>query len=198
MHRLSSTPQLRSLLLAAAGVLGLSLLSSLPASAHGVASTGVLGGAAHPLLGLDHLLLLVGVGAAASSIGGGLLLFALGGALLGALGGAAGVELPLAETLAALAVAGVGALVFRAQRQGRPALLHLVGVPVALAVAIHALLHGQEASGLASWWLGAGGTSLAVVLGCFWLLRRLPSACTTVLGLALGLAGGLLALAPLA
>ncbi len=113
-HRRPAPP----LLLAAAGGLGLSLLSTLPASAHGVASTGVLGGAAHPLLGLDHLLLLVGVGAAASSLGAALLWFALGGALLGALFGVGGLALPLAETLAALAVAGVGALVFRAQRHG--------------------------------------------------------------------------------
>ncbi|MFY8147900.1 MAG: HupE/UreJ family protein [Prochlorococcaceae cyanobacterium] len=188
----------RSLLLAGAAGLGLSLLSTLPAAAHGVASTGLLGGAAHPLMGLDHLLLLVGVGAAASSLGADLLLFALVGAVTGALLGAGGIQIPLAETLAALAVAGVGLLVFRAQRQGRPALLPLVGTPLALAVAIHALLHGQEAAGPASWWLGAALASAAVVLVSFTLLRRLPPVFTTFLGLLLGLSGGLLALAPLA
>ena len=52
----------RSLLLSSAAGLSLSLLSALPASAHGGADAGLIGGALHPLLGIDHLLLLVGVG----------------------------------------------------------------------------------------------------------------------------------------
>ena len=56
----SSSP--RSLLLTGAAGLGLSLLSALPAAAHGHADASGVAGALHPLLGLDHLVLLVGIG----------------------------------------------------------------------------------------------------------------------------------------
>ena len=63
-----------TVLAAAAAGLALSLLSTLPAGAHGLASAGLAAGASHPLLGLDHLLLLLGVGgAAASFVAGGVL-----------------------------------------------------------------------------------------------------------------------------
>ncbi|QPN59808.1 HupE/UreJ family protein [Synechococcus sp. CBW1002] len=185
----------RSLLPAAAAGLGLSLLSALPASAHGVADAGFGSGFTHPLLGLDHLLLLLGVGAAASCIGSGLLVFALVGAAIGAVIGTGGAQVPLAETLAALAVSGVGALILQVQRRSRPPALALVGGPVA--VAIHALLHGQEASGALTWWLGVGLASSAVVAGSFLAVRRLPKGWTARLALLLTLAGGVLALAPL-
>ncbi|MCT0226551.1 HupE/UreJ family protein [Synechococcus sp. CS-1328] len=187
----------RSLLPAAAAGLGLSLLSALPASAHGVADAGFGSGFAHPLLGFDHLLLLLGVGAAASCIGPSLLLFALVGAVIGAVIGAGGAQLPLAESLAALAVSGVGALILQAQRRSQPLGLAMVGAPVALAVAIHALLHGQEAGGALTWWLGVGLASSAVVACSFLAVRRLPEAWTARLALLLTLAGGVLALAPL-
>ncbi len=73
----------RSLLLSSAAGFGLSLLSALPASAHGGADAGLIGGALHPLLGIDHLLLLVGVGLTAAQFGPLLLGFAIGGAALG-------------------------------------------------------------------------------------------------------------------
>jgi len=53
------------------------LLSSLPAQAHGGVHGGVLAGLGHPLLGLDHLFLLISVGAAASSLSPWLLAWAL-------------------------------------------------------------------------------------------------------------------------
>ena len=58
----------RSLVPALAAGFGLSLLSGLPAGAHGLATGDLLTGGLHPLLGMDHLLLLVGVGAAAAGI----------------------------------------------------------------------------------------------------------------------------------
>ena len=39
---------------------------ALPSQAHGIATGGGLAGLAHPLLGLDHLFLLIAVGAAAA------------------------------------------------------------------------------------------------------------------------------------
>ena len=56
------------------------VLGTHPALAHGTATGGALGGLTHPLLGLDHLIMLMAVGTAASFISSQLLLWALGGA----------------------------------------------------------------------------------------------------------------------
>ena len=187
----------RRLLAPAAAGLGLSLLSVLPAGAHGVADAGLLAGASHPLLGLDHLLLLLGVGGVASVAGAPVLLFAIGGALLGGVLGALGGQLPGAELLAALAVSSLGVVLLRGE--GSQSSPHgLLGAIVAAAVAVHALLHGQEATAAASWWLGAGLASAAVVGISYGLLRQLDGRCTRLLALGLSLAGVGLALAPLA
>ena len=193
------TPQSpRQLALAAAAGLGLSLLSALPAGAHGIAGSGLVAGASHPLLGLDHLLLLLGVGGVAAYVSGGVLLFALGGALVGAVLGSFGGDLPSAEVWAALAVSALGVLLLSLQRSQRSPQLSLVGSVVAAAVAVHALLHGQEASGTLSWWLGAGLASAAVVGATGLVLRRLHSRWTLALAAALSLTGLVLAVAPLA
>lgn len=184
--------------LAATAGLGLSLLSALPAAAHGVAAGGLIAGASHPLLGLDHLLLLLGVGGVAAQIGNGVLLFALAGALGGAVIGAIGGNLPGAELLAALAVSSLGLLMLRHQRRHPSPQLPVIGGIIAAAVAIHALLHGQEASGHASWWLGAFLGSASVVGISTLLLRRAASRWTLLLAGALSLAGVVLVLAPLA
>ncbi|MFM7239835.1 MAG: HupE/UreJ family protein [Cyanobium sp.] len=188
----------RPLGLAAAAGFGLSLLSALPVQAHGAADAGLLAGASHPLLGLDHLLLLLGVGGVAAYVSSGVLLFALGGALVGALLGSFGGDLPAAEVWAALAVSALGVLLLSLQRSQRSPQLSLVGSVVAAAVAVHALLHGQEASGTLAWWLGAGLASAAVVGATVLVLRRLHSRWTLALAAALSLTGLALAVAPLA
>jgi urease accessory protein len=188
----------RQLALATAAGLGLSLLSGVPVQAHGLADGGLLAGSSHPLLGLDHLLLLLGVGGVAAYVSGSLLLFALGGALVGAVLGSLGGNLPAAEVWAALAVSGLGLLLLQMQRSQHPPQLGLVGSLVAAAVAVHAMLHGQEASGTVAWWLGAGLASAAVVGGSFTLLRRLNSRWTLALAAGLSVAGLALAVAPLA
>jgi urease accessory protein len=194
----SRPSSLRQLALAAAAGLGLSLLSAIPAQAHGMADAGLLAGASHPLLGLDHLLLLLGVGGVAAYVSASVLLFALGGALVGAVVGSLGIDLPGAEVLAALAVSGLGVLLLLLQKSPRSPQLGLVGSAVAAAVAVHALLHGQEASGTLTWWLGAGLASSAVVGVTFVLLRRVSSRWTQAMAAGLSLAGLALALAPLA
>lgn len=156
--------------LALAGCAGfaLSLLSALPAGAHGSAGDAALGGVLHPVLGLDHLLLLWSVGLAAQAIGPVLLWGALAGALLGSGFGLAGGQLPLAELLAALAVSATGLLLLQARsprawppRSGaRLAAAILVGS----GVAVHGLLHAQDAIASPAWWLGAV-TSSALVVG---------------------------------
>ena len=180
-------------LLPAAAGLGLSLLSALPASAHGGAGSDLASGLSHPLLGLDHLLLLVGVGTASASLGGGVIAFALAGSALGAVFGSFGGSLPGAEVLAALAVAAVGLLVLQGQR-----LRSVVGPVLAAAVAVHAMLHSQEASGTGGWWLGAALTAVLVVGGTHLALRHSPARLVTLVAALLSLAGGVLALGALA
>ena len=185
----------RSLLLSSAAGFGLSLLSALPAGAHGSADAGVIGGALHPLLGLDHLLLLLGVGLTAAQFGPLLLGVALGGALLGSVFGSFGGQLPGAEILAALAVSAIGAMLLLAGKLLRP--LPAVGTVLAAAVAIHAMLHGQEASGIAGWWLGALLASVITIGIGFAAGHRLSQRQNQLAARALAVLGGVLALAPL-
>lgn len=186
---------LRPLLLPVTAGLGLSLLSGLPAQAHGIADAGFSTGFSHPITGLDHLLLLVGVGGVAAFMGGSVLLFALVGAVAGAVVGSLGGDLPGAELLAALAISAMGVVILASQRSGRSPQLGLIGTLVALAIAVHALLHGQEASGGASWWLGAAlGSTLAVAVS-YGVLRQAHIRWTVVVAAVLTVAGVVLAFA---
>ena len=159
----------RSLALPALAGLAMSLLSTLPAGAHGGAGATAIDGALHPLLGLDHLLLLVGVGLSAARFGPQQLLLALGGGLLGSLMGSVGGQLPAAESLAALAVSGLGVVLLLSLR--RAAAQPLLGPVLAAGMAIHGLLHGQESSGTPGWWLGAL-LSTGAVVGASWVVGR--------------------------
>jgi urease accessory protein len=176
------------------------VLVAAPARAHGIADGGLAAGFLHPLLGSDHLLLLVAVGAAAAGLSARLLLWGVTGALLGGVFGAMGGGLPAAEVMAALAIPAVAVLVIRSHSSGRPPALGFCGALIAAAVAVHAMLHGQEApggAGAALWWLGAFGGSLLVSGGTYLALGRLPAPWTARLALALALLGGVLALGPL-
>ena len=187
------------------------LLGSHPAQAHGSAASGVLGGLTHPLFGLDHLFMLMAVGAAASFFSARLLLWAAVGAIAGAAAGAWGVQVPAAEVWAALAVAALGGLLLAlAGRNGSkagstgafpPALGALCGPLVAAGVAIHALLHGQEAPADGStllWWSGAMLSSILVCGGTCGVFQRLPQVIIKGAAMAFLVTGGCLALASLA
>lgn len=156
-------------------------------------------GALHPLGGLDHLLLLVGVGAVAARLDRRLLWPALFGALLGGMFGAAGATLPAAEPLAALSISLLGALLLLAARlRQASAPLAFSGGAVAVAVALHALLHGLEAQAESGWWLGAALSALAVVGLSYGILSRSGSRLSRAVAVLLGISGLLLALAPAA
>jgi len=181
------------------------LIGNPPAQAHGSAAGGLLGGLSHPLLGIDHLVMLLAVGTAASFISGRLLLWALGGAAIGAVIGFTGSSLPAAELLAALAISATGLLTLIAARCARAsnirALDTISGLVVGGGLAIHALLHGLEAPHDGStvvWWSGALLSSVLVCGGSFLLLKKLPVSFTKAAALAFLAIGGLLALAPLA
>ena len=188
----------RSLAVAGAAGFLLSLLSALPASAHGPAGSGLMTGALHPLTGLDHLLLLVGVGALAGRVDRRLLWPALAGAIVGALFGAAGGWIPAGELLAALSVSALGLLLLAARRLGDGGgPLALSGAVVGAAVAIHALLHGREATGDPTWWMGASLAAAVVVAVSALAFAHFSVRVTRVLAVMLGISGLVLAFAPL-
>jgi urease accessory protein len=178
----------------------LALLLDLPAQAHGIAHGGIATGFLHPISGVDHLLLLVGIGAAASCISAQLLLWALAGAIGGGVFGAMGGTLPAQEFLAALAITAVAVLVLRGLRSRQNPQLGACAALVAAAVAVHAMLHGLEAPADGSallWWLGAFSGSVLVSGGSFLALRRLPLVWTRGVCVLLALCGGVAALGPI-
>jgi len=171
-------------------------LGALPSEAHGTAAGGALAGLTHPLTGVDHLLMLLAEGTAASQISMLLLPWALGGGVLGALFGSGGSTMPLLETLAALAIMAVAGLTLQGGARGRGdrALQVLSAGLVGGGMAIHGLLHGLEApAGTASalWWAGALLSSAVVCGGTALLLRSLPQGWGRAMALALLMAGGL-------
>ena len=178
----------------------LALLLDQPAQAHGIAHGGIDAGFLHPISGVDHLLLLVGIGAAASCISAQLLLWALAGAIGGGVFGAMGGTLPAQEFLAALAITAVAVLVLRSLHSQQSPQLGAFAALVAAAVAVHAMLHGLEAPADGSallWWLGAFSGSVLVSGGSFLALRRLPLAWTRGVCVLLALCGGVAALGPI-
>jgi urease accessory protein len=180
------------------------ILSNHPALAHNTAAGGALGGLTHPLLGLDHLFMLIAVGTAASFISSQLLLWALGGAVIGAAIGFTGFTFASAEVLAALAISAVCALTLLARRFANTsnpnALTTISGVVVGGGIAIHAMLHSLEAptdSSTLLWWSGALLSSVLVCGGTYLLLKKLPVSVSKAAGVAFLAIGGFLPFAPL-
>ena len=197
MKRFSATP------LALAG-LAIALCSGTAAQAHGLADGGAIGGLTHPLLGLDHLFMLMAVGTAASYISTQLLLWALGGAVVGAAIGFTGLTLPSAELLASLSIAAVAALTLLIARTANPGnsklLTRVTELAVASGLAIHALLHGLEApkdSTTLLWWFGALFSSTVVCGGTCLVLRKLPTRWSKAAAMAFVVIGCWLAVGPL-
>jgi urease accessory protein len=94
----------------------------------------------------------------------------------------------VAELLASLAVSATALLLLCRRRTPLAA-----GGIVALAVAVHALLHGQEAQASPAWWIAAlASSSLVVGLGLL-CGRRLAPLPQRRLALGLGLSGLVLA-----
>jgi urease accessory protein len=183
---------------------GAALITASPAHAHGLAAGGALGGFMHPLGGLDHLVMLMTVGTAASFISAQLLVWALVGAATGAGLGLTGFSLPGAELLAPLAISAVAALTLAAGRLrwgNNPRLLtNISGGVVGLGVAIHAMLHGLEAphdGNTLLWWAGALASSVLVCGGSTLLLKRLPQSWSRTAAIGFLALGGLLALGSL-
>lgn len=165
------------------------LVLASPAVAHdGHATSGVMTGLMHPVIGLDHLLATLGVGLVIglASRGAGTTLqttaAGLSGLLAGllaavlALGapGSAATLAGLAEPAAVLGLLVLAGLVLRAESLGRPVL----GLAVALVSLPHALLHIREGAGL-PFFAGLAMASLALLVAGHAAGRRLGATATT-------------------
>jgi urease accessory protein len=176
---------------------------STSASAHlGLESHGhgsFVSGFTHPLLGLDHLLAMLGVGlwsaltarhADARLLWGPASFATL--LLAGALAGVQGVVLPGLEPMIALSLLALGLLV--ATR------LHTPGAVAALVVGtfavFHGLAHGQELAGSATVWQALAGMLLATIvlhaagLATGWALRTRPRWMARTMGAGVAAVGG--------
>lgn len=185
----------------AIALLGLPGLAEAHTGAHPLVADGLAAGFLHPFSGLDHLLAMVAVGLWAASLGG-IARWVVPASFvaimtLGAVGGVYGLALPAVETLIAMSVIALGAMVALSVR-----------VPVAAAAAIVALFglfhghaHGAEMPAMAqplSYGLGfivatvmLHGAGLA--LGT-WLPRIAPARAIRFAGGAIAAAGVALAL----
>lgn len=142
-------------------------LIAAPAFAHtGIgAAGGFAAGFAHPLLGLDHLLAMVAVGAWAALLGGRALWLVPAAFVAAMLGGFAlatnGLALPMVEAGIALSVIVLGVLVAANVR-----VLAGAGMAIAAAFAVlHGHAHGTElAGGLSAMDYAAGFTAATALL----------------------------------
>lgn len=126
-------------------LVGLMLLAPV-ASAHtfGAHGAGFAAGLVHPLIGLDHLLALIGAGLWAGWLGGRAQYQLPGGFLAGMLGGAllawGGINLPLVEPMIAVSLLVIGLLAASAARPSA-----VVGSALLFAFALfHGYAHGTE------------------------------------------------------
>ena len=166
---------------------------------------GLLSGVGHPVIGLDHLAALIGVGLLAARFGG-WGVFALPWAWLAAMGvgvGAhlAGVELPFAEVCVALGVIAVGlAAALRPMLSLGPAGLLFALVGFAHGYALGEAVAGAEATPVVAYLIGLVAIQATIATGVAVLTRRLwalgsertPPAAPPALrfaGLALAVAG---------
>jgi urease accessory protein len=121
-----------------------------PAHAHLIGGNGFTSGAAHPLLGIDHLLAMVAVGVIATQIGGRAMWFVpaafLSFMIFGGILGINGVALPMVETGIAVSVLLLGGII--AVSKKLPTSLAIACV--ALFAVFHGHSHGTEMSSIAN------------------------------------------------
>ncbi|MEP7217493.1 MAG: HupE/UreJ family protein [Bacteroidota bacterium] len=125
---------------------------------------GFLGGAAHPLQGLDHILAMIAVGIWAGQAGGKarwyLPLSFVAVMMLGGLLGVAGITIPMVEPGIIGSVLVLGVLIAAAVRMPLPAAMAIVG----LMALFHGHAHGTEMPAGTSGVLYGGGFLLSTAL----------------------------------
>lgn len=159
---------------------------------------GLLSGLAHPVIGLDHLAFVLGVGAVAHLMGRVVLLPLLfvAGTILGCTLHLRGYNLPAAELAIALTVAAAAGLV--AMRSKLP--VGLVAGLLATAGALHGYAYGESIVGaepapLAAYMAGFGTVQSCIAVGSAVALRAAVGRDWLEEARAMRLAGGALAVA---
>lgn len=159
---------------------------------------GLASGLAHPIIGLDHLLFVLAIGAACYcfSRGAGTVAAFLGAALTGTLVHASGATLPYAEAWVAASLVICGGLILRAPRvlKSRAAIGFF-----ALAGLVHGYAYGEaivgaEQTPLVAYFVGFTVIQIAIVAAGYALARfldrrRAAPAAATAFGSALSIAG---------
>lgn len=199
---------------APAAAAALTLSATLPAHAHHATGKppettmqGLLSGMAHPVIGPDHLLFLLVLGALVCTVGRRsrylAAISALAGSLAGALVHLVGVDLPAVEPGIALSIVVGGALLARRHGPVPLGLVALAGVFHGYAFAESAI--GAPPAALAAYLLGIALMQAAIIVGVG-RLARTPEASPTEpavmvvgpgAGIAAMLTGGLLLGLPL-
>ncbi len=190
-------------LLAALLTLGAAVTVAGPAFAHhpmggAIVSTfgeGLLSGLGHPVIGLDHLAFIIGVGLVAATLGRPLLapLAFVGATVLGVVAHLALLDLPLVEPLIALSVAAIGAALVYGKRIAAGAALGLFGV----AGLFHGYAYGEsivgaETTPLAAYFIGFAAIQYALAAGVALVTARNATG-REALPVGLRIAGGVVA-----
>lgn len=182
-------------MLAVGSLVGMAVAAT-PAAAHtGDSAAGLWSGAAHPILGLDHVFAMVAVGIVAAVLARPVAVPAafLGAMTVGGALGLAGMPLPAGETAIALSVVVLGAALVAGATMRAEAALALVG----LAGFAHGHAHGLEAPAAAHpavyvvGFLVATAALHAAGVGAGMGVRRHAALRTTVGALVMGAGVGL-------
>jgi urease accessory protein len=155
------------------------LLSTAPAFAHhpmgglmpSTVAEGLISGIAHPVIGVDHLAFIIGIGIASAFTGVRFLmpLLFVGGTLAGCFLMLQGVAFPFAEIVIAASVVGIGALIL----SGAAVPVSLCGALFALAGLFHGWAYGQGI-------IGAEQTPLAAYLIGFAAIQYVIAAAVVI------------------
>ena len=164
---------------------------------------GLLSGLAHPVIGLDHLAAIVGVGILAALAGRGVgPVVAFTGAMIAGVAIHLGkVGIPASELLVGLSTLAIGGLVILRQSMRAPVAAALFGVAGLLhGYALGESIVGAEASPLAAYFAGLLVIQTVIALAAYSAvlgLARWPARTTglTVVGILVALAGGATAVA---
>ncbi|HEX6063044.1 MAG TPA: HupE/UreJ family protein, partial [Longimicrobiales bacterium] len=158
---------------------------------------GLLSGLGHPIIGIDHLLFIIGAGVVAAHVARGPLLALLfvAGSLLAAAARAGGLTWDMSELWIAGSLIALGALALAMPRPG----LSLVAMLYAAAGMLHgyalaAAIVGAEPTPLYAYFLGLAVIQSVIALGAWagarWLRARHPALpVQRIAGAALGVAG---------
>lgn len=136
---------------------------------------GLLSGLAHPVIGLDHLALVIAAGclAAAHRNAVGLIGGFVAAMMIGAAAHVRGVGVPGSELVLAVCVIALGvAIQFRDVLGARIVAALFAAAGLISGYALGESIVGAETTPLTAYFIGLAGVQFAIALGAMWLARR--------------------------